>query len=79
MDPSSAPSLDGFIGAEVDAAIRFFFRTGMMVLGLNSIFMVLIPNFKESSTIVQFYPIVVSNFLHKIITKFISKSVGCYC
>lgn len=83
MDPSSAPGPDGFsgvfyhsawdiIGSDVVAAISYFFQTGHLPNGLNSSLVVLIPKMKGASVVDQFRPIVLSNFLFKVVTKILA-------
>ncbi|KAK6163792.1 hypothetical protein DH2020_000656 [Rehmannia glutinosa] len=87
MDPGSSPGPDGFngtfyrhlwdvISAEVTAAVRFFFNNSSLPLGLNASFMALIPKTKDANIIENFRPIVMSNFLFKIITKILATRLG---
>ncbi|KAK6150686.1 hypothetical protein DH2020_015618 [Rehmannia glutinosa] len=83
MGLDSAPGPDGFSGRfyqhfwdivsdEVLAAVRYFFVTASFPSGLNTSFMALIPKTKEANAVEDFRPIVMSNFLFKIITKILA-------
>lgn len=56
------------MGADVTTAVQFFFCIGMLVPGLNSSFMVIIPKMPDASVIEHFWPTFLSNFLNKIIS-----------
>ena len=83
MDPHSAPGPDGFTGlfyknywdfisGEVCSTVRYFFVTGSILSGLNSNFMILIPKIQNADTVDKFHPIVLGNFIFKIITKILA-------
>ena len=83
MDAASAPGLDGFssrfykncwdvVGSDVVLAVQDFFITGVIFLGLNSSFIILLPKLRESISVDQFRPIVLSNFLFKISSKILA-------
>ncbi|KAK6149327.1 hypothetical protein DH2020_016852 [Rehmannia glutinosa] len=87
MDSDSSLVPDGFngifyrhfwdvISAEITAAVRFFFSNSSLPLGLNASFMALIPKTEDTNVIENFRPIVMSNFLFKIITKILATSLG---
>ncbi|KAK6149326.1 hypothetical protein DH2020_016851 [Rehmannia glutinosa] len=87
MDSDSSPGPDGFngifyrhfwdvISAEVTADVRFFFSNSSLPLGLNASFMELIPKTKDANVIENFRPIVMSNFIFKIITKILATRLG---
>ncbi|KAI9198086.1 hypothetical protein LWI28_009807 [Acer negundo] len=80
MDAASAPRPDGFsgsfyqrcwdvVGSDVVLAVQDFFITGVIFPGLNSSFIVLLPKLRDSISVDQFRPIVLSNFLFKISSK----------
>ena len=90
MDASSAPGPDGFsgkffrhcwdiVGEDVVSALQQFFRTGLLAPGLNSNFLVLIPKVDHALSIDQYRPIVLGNFLYKLITKIITDRLGFIC
>lgn len=73
MDPTNVLGTNGFagivfqkswqiIGEEVLAAVQFFFWTNMIILSLDSSFMVLILKVAYASLIEQYRPINLSNF-----------------
>lgn len=83
MDPDSAPGLDGFnglffvscwatVGADVTSAIQFFFQHGSLPASFNSSMIILIPKVDHAVTIKEYRPIVLSNFVFKIIPKILS-------
>ena len=87
LDPNSAPGPDGFngsffqhcwdiVGSDVCEGIKDFFRTGRILENLNSNFLVLIPKSEGASSIGNFRPIVLSNFLFKIITKILAERLS---
>ncbi|KAI9198490.1 hypothetical protein LWI28_016785 [Acer negundo] len=68
MDATSAPGLDGFsgsfyqrcwdvVGSDVVLAVQDFFITGVIFLGLNSSFIVLLSKLRDSISLDQFRPI----------------------
>ena len=80
MDGSSAPGPDGFTRAffthcwdtvsnEVCNVVSQFFSHGFIEPGLNSSLMILIPKVPGAHHIAKFRPILLSNFIFKIITK----------
>lgn len=83
MDPDSAPGPDGFnghffvscwniVGADVTAAIQYFFHTGLLPSSFNSSMIILIPKVDNADSIKQFRPISLANFVFKIIPKILS-------
>ncbi|KAK1549712.1 hypothetical protein Q3G72_006607 [Acer saccharum] len=87
MDAASAPGPDGFsgrfyqrcwdvIGSDVVLAVQDFFITGVIFPGLNSSFIVLLPKLRESISVDQFRPIVLSNFLFKISSKILANRLA---
>ncbi|XP_055962061.1 uncharacterized protein LOC130015619 [Mercurialis annua] len=87
MDASSAPGPDGFTGAffkdcwsivsyDVCKAVVHFFLSGNITPGFNSSFMILIPKIENALTIDKFRPIILSNFLFKIVTKMLASRLG---
>ncbi|KAK6153216.1 hypothetical protein DH2020_012855 [Rehmannia glutinosa] len=87
MDSDSSLGPDGFngifyrhfwdvISADVTAAVHFFFNNSSLALGLNASFMSLIPKTKDANVIENFRPIVMSNFIFKIITKILATRLG---
>ncbi|KAI9200065.1 hypothetical protein LWI28_002180 [Acer negundo] len=83
IDAASAPRPDGFfgsfyqrcwddVGSDMVLAVQDFFITGVIFLGLNSSFIVLLPKLRDSISIDQFQPIVLSNFLFKISSKILA-------
>ena len=87
LDPNSALGPDGFngsffqhcwdiIGSDICEAIKEFFRTGKILENLNNNFLVHIPKTEGASSIVKFRPIVLSNFLFKIINKILAESLS---
>lgn len=53
-------------------AIKYFFHIGFISLGINSNFMIHIPKSVDSNFINQFHPIMLNNFLFKIIMEIIA-------
>ncbi|KAK6158949.1 hypothetical protein DH2020_006263 [Rehmannia glutinosa] len=87
MDSDSSPGPDGFngifyrhfwdvISVEVTVAVRSFVSNSSLPLGLNASFMALIPKTRDANVIENFRPIVMSNFLFKIITKILATRLG---
>ncbi|XP_057770942.1 uncharacterized protein LOC130990730 [Salvia miltiorrhiza] len=87
MDASSAPGPDGFSGnffqscwdvikADVIAAVQNFFRHSYLPSGCNSSTMILIPKKDSVDTVADLRPIVLSNFLFKIISKILASRLG---
>ena len=83
MDPNSAPGLDGLtghlfcscwdiIGLDLCHAVRSFFATGSLFSGLNSNLMVLIPKVLGANSMNKLCPIILSNFIFKIITRILA-------
>lgn len=84
MDPNSAPAPDGFsgifffqkywsiVGNDISRVVRDFFLTGKLCRNLNSNFLVLIPKVDTAIIVSDFRPIVLSNFLYKIIAKILA-------
>ncbi|KAI9157503.1 hypothetical protein LWI28_023591 [Acer negundo] len=83
MDAASAFGPDGFsgsfyqrcwdvVGSDVVLAVQDFFITGVIFLGLNSSFIVLLSKLRDSILVDQFSPIVLSNFLFKISSKILA-------
>ncbi|KAK3222500.1 hypothetical protein Dsin_009525 [Dipteronia sinensis] len=83
MDGASVYGLDGFsgrfyqrcwdvVGSDVVFTVQDFFITGVIFSGLNSNFIVLFPKLKDSISIDQFWPIVLSDFLFKISSKILA-------
>ena len=90
MDASSAPGPDGYSGkffrhcwdivhSDVVHAVQHFFIHGNLSPGLNSNFLVLIPKVDNAITIDQYRPIVLGNFIYKLITKIIADRLGRVC
>ena len=57
------------MGSDVVSVVQDFFSKGVIFPSLNSSFIVLLPKLKDSISIDQFRPIVLSNFLFKISSK----------
>lgn len=87
MDASNAPGPDGFCGAfyqhcwnivkaDVIATVSAFFHLGHVPKNLNSNFIVIVPKEKTANSIDAFRPIVLGNFLFKIISKIIADRLG---
>ena len=87
MCPDSAPGPDGFggcfyqscwhiIGVDVISAVRTFFFHGHFPLGMNASFVTRIPKVREALRIEDFRPIVLGNFLYKIIAKIVVDRLG---
>ncbi|KAL8514583.1 hypothetical protein ACS0TY_013611 [Phlomoides rotata] len=87
MEGSSAPGPDGFggcfyhacrdiIALDIYAAVRFFFSHNMIPSGLNSNFVTLIPKKPEANRVEDFRPIVMGNFMFKILTKILASRLG---
>lgn len=90
MDPDSVPGPDGFGGAfytscweiikdDVSLAVQTFFRKGYLPKGLNSSNVVLLPKKEFAAKVSDFRPIVLSNFLYKIISKILANRLGKDC
>lgn len=87
LDGSSAPGPDGFTGdffkhcweiveSDVCRAVQAFFLTSCIELGLNSSNMVLLPKVSTASAIGHYRPIVLSNFLFKVVTKILANRLA---
>ncbi|KAL6203002.1 hypothetical protein ACLB2K_026706 [Fragaria x ananassa] len=87
MDPSSAPSPDGFpgsfyrscwdtVGADVISFVQFFFQQNWLYPNANSNFILLIPKIEGANVISQFRPIALANFLFKVIPKIMADRLG---
>ncbi|KAK3183588.1 hypothetical protein Dsin_030874 [Dipteronia sinensis] len=83
MDAASTHRPDGFsrgfyqqcwevVGSDVVLAVQYFFRTWVILSGLNSSFIVLLPKLKDSISIDKFRLIVLSNLLFKIFSKLLA-------
>lgn len=57
------------VGDDIVAAMVNFFKVGYVPLGVNSNFMIPLPKSEVTDSIDQFRPIMLINFLFKIITK----------
>ncbi|KAK6160897.1 hypothetical protein DH2020_004278 [Rehmannia glutinosa] len=79
-DSNSSPGPDGFGGyfskhcwdtieMDIKAAVRSFFVMGVLPVGCNSSFVVLVPKSKGADRVEEFRPIILSNFLFKTVTK----------
>ena len=87
MDPHSVLGPDGYtghffrscwyiVGYDLCNAIRSFFATGSIFGGLNSNLMVLIPKIQGANSVDKFRPIILSNFLFKIITRILAQRLA---
>lgn len=87
MDPDSSSGPDGYSGrfyhttwdiihTDITEAVSYFFRHGHIPVGLNSSFLVMIPKIAGACKVHQFRPIILSNFLFKIITKILATRLG---
>lgn len=83
----SAPGPDGFGGSffqsswdiishDISNAVSFFFTSALIPTGLNSNVVILIPKVAGASRVEDYRPIVLGNFLFKILTKIISTRIG---
>ncbi|KAL6189460.1 hypothetical protein ACLB2K_040849 [Fragaria x ananassa] len=83
MDFDSAPGLDGFnrnffaccwdiVGADVVNAVPYFFVNGQLSASFNSGLIILIPKEEHADSIKQFRPIILTNFVFKIILKILA-------
>ncbi|KAK9931811.1 hypothetical protein M0R45_019074 [Rubus argutus] len=83
MDIDSAPGPDGFnghfyiscweiVGADVIAAVQYFFYHGQLSASFNSGLIILIPKVEHADSITQFRPIALTNFVFKIIPKILA-------
>ena len=90
MDPMSAPGFDGFtgkffrhcwelVGSNVVDVVQHFYQIGTISPGLNSNFIVLIPKVDNALMTDQYRPIVLGNFLFKVITKILADCLGSIC
>ena len=57
------------IDKDIYSVVYEFFNIGLLPTNLNSNLLFLIPRVEGPSTIDKFWPIVLSNFLFKIVTK----------
>ena len=64
------------VGQEVCQAVSYFFIHSHIELGLNSNLVVLIPKIPGASQIGKFRPIVLGNFIFKVITKILTDSLS---
>lgn len=87
MSPNSTPGPDGFsgqffhstweiIGQDIIDAVTSFFIHGSFPDGLNASFVVLIPKTSHASKVEDYRPIVLGNFLYKIISKILAARLG---
>lgn len=87
MNPLSSPGPDGFpgafyhncwdiVGADVVAFVQYFFQHNWLFPNANSNFIVLLPKVDGASSISQFRPIALANFLFKIIPKILADRLG---
>lgn len=58
------------------AIVQFFFALSFLESGLNSNFLVFIPKVKDALTVDKFHPIVIGNFLYKIVKKIIANRLS---
>lgn len=83
VDSESAPGPDGYsgcffqktwsiVGMDVYAAVIQFFITSVMPTGINSSFVMLLPKTEAALEAVDFKPIIMSNFIFKVISKIIA-------
>lgn len=87
MDPHIAPGPDGFsgsfyqscwdiVGADVVNSVQQFFSQGYLLPNMNSNFIVLILKEPGANEISKFRPIVLRNFIFKIIPKILADRLG---
>ena len=87
LDPSSSPGPDGFSGhfyqncwdfisADIIEAVQSFFISGHLLPSINSNFMVLIPKSPDAISVDQYRPIVLGNFIFKVITKILAERLS---
>ena len=83
MDLWKAPGPDGYlgifyhhywdiIGNDVVCTVRDFFSTGRLVKALNATNIVLIPKKELPSTVGDYRPISLCNFVYKVISKILA-------
>ena len=83
----SAPGPDGFGGGffqscwdtvkgDLIGAVRDFFTTGILPRGLNSSFATLIPKSSNAMKVEDYRPIVLGNFVYKIMAKILASRLG---
>ncbi|KAK3195513.1 hypothetical protein Dsin_026823 [Dipteronia sinensis] len=68
--------LGGYGIADIVTAVQEFFSLGKLLPNLNSNFIVLIPKVTDALSVDQYRPIVLENFLFKVITKIIASRLG---
>ncbi|XP_057770242.1 uncharacterized protein LOC130990061 [Salvia miltiorrhiza] len=87
MDSNSAPGPDGFSGkffhscwetlkTDVVKAVQTFFSRSYLPTGCNSSTMILIPKKEAVASVADLRPIVLSNFLFKIISKILASRLS---
>lgn len=87
IDADSSPGPNGYTGKffqvaweviyeDIVAAVKYFFIHSCMPPGLNSSWVALLPKIEAPSSIVDYRPIVMSNFLFKIISKIIASRLN---
>ncbi|XP_057782626.1 uncharacterized protein LOC131000636 [Salvia miltiorrhiza] len=87
MDMNSAPGPDGFngaffkhswevVGEDLIAAVRRFFTHSYLPQGLNSNLLCLLPKKTDAVLVSDFRPIVLGNFLFKVITKILASRLN---
>lgn len=87
MNASGALRPDGFsgafyhaccdiIGKDIVAGVQQFFRESYLLPNINSVFLVLLPESADVTSISQFRPIALANFFFKIITKILANRLG---
>ncbi|KAK2648933.1 hypothetical protein Ddye_016422 [Dipteronia dyeriana] len=70
-------SCEDFKSMIEDCNLIGFFHSGVVALGLNSNFIILLPKMRDSIMVDQFRPIVLGNFLFKISSKILANR-KCY-
>ncbi|XP_059629720.1 uncharacterized protein LOC132272631 [Cornus florida] len=82
-----SPGLDGFparfyqtfwqvIDKDVVAAVQYFFNFSIMLLGVSSSFLMLLPKIGNASKVGDFRPIALCNLVYKIITKIMANRLA---
>ena len=87
LSADSAPGPDGYNGHffhrfwdvvqfDVQKAVRYFFSKGRIPKGFNASFVTLIPKLVDAKRVEDFRPIVLGNFMYKIIAKILASRFG---
>ena len=66
------------VGSNVCEAVRSFFISSHILGGMKFSFMILIPKVQGANSVDNFRPIILSNFIFKIITKILANRLASF-